>query len=83
MIRFIYHSTVFYHIQNEAEAALFKSQLPTIVVLTKGCKSAKVVRDLTDIPAGCGASVITPTVALYVLVRVRLINGTNQLEAEA
>ncbi|KAI5831094.1 hypothetical protein K523DRAFT_379399 [Schizophyllum commune Tattone D] len=55
--------------QSDADAALFKSQVPTIVALTKGCKSAKVVRELKDIPEGCGAAVVTPTVAIHTLVR--------------
>ncbi|KAF5378144.1 hypothetical protein D9615_007603 [Tricholomella constricta] len=59
----------FLHIQNDDEAALFEAQLPTIVALTKGCKSAKVVRDLSEIPAGCGSGVVTRTVAVYTLVR--------------
>jgi valyl-tRNA synthetase len=61
---------VFFHIQTQSEAVLFESQLPTIVALTKGCKSVKVLRNLKDIPAGCGCTVLTPTVAIYVLLRV-------------
>ncbi|KAF8063543.1 tRNA synthetases class I-domain-containing protein [Lyophyllum atratum] len=60
---------LFFHIQNDDEAALFESQLPTIVALTKGCKGAQVVRDLSEIPAGCGGAVVTPTVAVHTLVR--------------
>ena len=62
--------SVFVHVQSDDEEAIFLSQVPTISALTKGCKSAKVVRDLKDIPAGCGSSVLTPTVAVHVLVRV-------------
>lgn len=56
--------------QSDREIALFKSQASTIVALTKGCKSAEVTRDIKHIPAGCGSAVVTPTVAVYVLVRV-------------
>jgi len=70
-------SIVFYYIQDDAEAALFESQLPTIVALTKGCRSARVVRSPAEIPAGCGATVITPTIALHVLVK-----GLVDLDAE-
>lgn len=59
----------FLHVQSDEEAALFESQIPTIVALTKGCKSAKVIRDLNDIPAGCGGDVVTPTIAVHTLVR--------------
>jgi valyl-tRNA synthetase len=62
--------SVFVHVQSDREEAILLSQTPTIVTLTKGCTSAKVVRDLKDIPAGCGSSVLTPTVAVHVLVRV-------------
>jgi valyl-tRNA synthetase len=61
---------VYFHIQTENEAALFESQLPTISALVKGCKSAKVIRELKDIPAGCGSDVLTPTIGVHVLVRV-------------
>ncbi|KAJ6465158.1 tRNA synthetases class I-domain-containing protein [Mycena vitilis] len=60
---------LFLHIQSDEEAALFESQLSTIVALTKGCKSAKVVRELKDIPEGCGGTVVTPTIAVHALVR--------------
>ncbi|KAG6885779.1 hypothetical protein C0993_009884 [Termitomyces sp. T159_Od127] len=59
----------FLNIQNDEEATLFESQLPTIVALTKGCKSAKVVRDLSEIPDGCGGAVVTPSIAVHTLVR--------------
>ncbi|KAJ7846289.1 tRNA synthetases class I-domain-containing protein [Mycena leptocephala] len=61
---------LFLHVQRDEEAALFESQLSTIVALTKGCKSAQVVRELKDIPEGCGGTVITPTIAVHALVRL-------------
>ncbi|KAL1719893.1 hypothetical protein EV715DRAFT_289754 [Schizophyllum commune] len=45
--------------QSHASAALFESQVPTIVALTKGCESVRVVRELKRIPEGCGAAVVT------------------------
>ncbi|KAJ3482542.1 hypothetical protein NLI96_g6905 [Meripilus lineatus] len=60
---------LFIRAQTDAEAALFESQTPTIVALTKNCKSAKVVRELTEIPPGCGSTVLTPTIVVYLLVR--------------
>ncbi|KAJ7714328.1 tRNA synthetases class I-domain-containing protein [Mycena olivaceomarginata] len=60
---------LFLHIQTDEEAALFESQVSTIVALTKGCKSAKVVRELKDIPEGSGGTVVTPTIAVHALVR--------------
>lgn len=64
---------VFFHAQTDEEAKLLVSQIPTIVTLTKGCKSAQVVRDLSQIPPGCGGSIVTATVAVHTLVRVRRI----------
>ncbi|RDB22412.1 Valine--tRNA ligase [Hypsizygus marmoreus] len=59
----------FLHVQSNEEALLLESQLHTIVALTKGSKSAVVVRDLNEIPAGCGGIVVTHTVAIHTLVR--------------
>lgn len=61
---------VFVRAQSDNEASLFESQASTIVALTKNCKSAKIVRDLQDVPAGCGSSVVTPSVVVHILVRV-------------
>jgi valyl-tRNA synthetase len=41
-----------------------------MVTLIKGCKSVKVVRDIQEVPAGCGSAVLTQTVAVHILVRV-------------
>ncbi|THV07564.1 hypothetical protein K435DRAFT_959639 [Dendrothele bispora CBS 962.96] len=60
---------LFLHIKDDKEAALSKSQIPTIVTLTKGCKSAKVVRDVSEIPAGCGSTVVTSSISIHTLVR--------------
>ncbi|KAF9810262.1 hypothetical protein IEO21_07030 [Rhodonia placenta] len=68
---------LFVRVQSENEVALFESQVPTILALTKHGKSVKVVRTPEDIPAGCGSAVLTPTVVLHVLVR-----GQVDLDAE-
>lgn len=62
-------ASVFIQVQTDEEAALFESQLPTIVTLTKGGKSAKVVRDISEIPAGCGSSLVTSTIVIHTLVK--------------
>ncbi|PPQ73033.1 hypothetical protein CVT24_001413 [Panaeolus cyanescens] len=54
---------------SDQEAELFESQVPTIVALTKGCKSAQVVRAAGDVPPGCGSSVVTPSILVHTLVR--------------
>ncbi|KAI0067514.1 hypothetical protein BV25DRAFT_1961213 [Artomyces pyxidatus] len=59
----------FIHVQTDSEAALFKSQIPTMITLTKGCKSVEVVKDVSTIPPGCGSIVLTATVGVHVLVR--------------
>jgi valyl-tRNA synthetase len=63
---------VYFHVQTDDEITLFETQVPTIVALTKGCKFAKVVRDLELIPKGCGSAVLTPTIAVHTLVRVSI-----------
>ncbi|EGN97199.1 hypothetical protein SERLA73DRAFT_110363 [Serpula lacrymans var. lacrymans S7.3] len=68
---------LFVHAQSNEEEALFKSQTPTLVALTKGCKSVEVIRSSNDVPPGCGSAVVTSTVAVYILVR-----GLINLEAE-
>ncbi|KAI0781633.1 tRNA synthetases class I-domain-containing protein [Irpex lacteus] len=68
---------LFIRAQNDVEAELFQSQASTIVALTKGCKTAKVVRELSDIPPGSGSAVLSPTVVVYLLVR-----GLVDLDAE-
>ncbi|KAJ3874087.1 tRNA synthetases class I-domain-containing protein [Lentinula edodes] len=59
----------FIHAKSEEEATLLESQVPTIVTLTKGCTSAKVVRDAESIPAGCGSALVTSTIVVHTLVR--------------
>lgn len=62
---------VYFHALADADEAVFESQMPTIVALTKGCKSANVVRRMDDVPPGCGSSVLSDTLTVYILVRVR------------
>lgn len=63
-------SLVFIQVQSDQEAKLFESQASTTVTLIKGCKSLKIVKDINDVPAGCGSELLTPTVVIHVLVRV-------------
>ena len=65
------HYAVFIRVQTDEEAKLFESQIPTIITLTKNGKSAKVIRDVSEVPEGCGSVVITPTIVEYMVVRVR------------
>ncbi|KIJ23910.1 hypothetical protein M422DRAFT_39377 [Sphaerobolus stellatus SS14] len=69
---------LFFHTQTEAEQTTFESQLPTIIALTKGCKSAKVVRRIEDVPAGCGSALLTETLTIYILVR-GLVDLDNEI----
>lgn len=57
--------------QLDSEASLLESQIPTIVTLIKNCKSAQVVRDIQEVPAGCGSTVLTSSVTIHLLVKVR------------
>jgi valyl-tRNA synthetase len=75
-------SSVFIRVQSDNDAALFQSQAPTIVALTKGGKSAKVVKELGDIPDGCGSTVLTPTITIFVLVRVSVLYTRRLINAD-
>ncbi|KAI9452674.1 tRNA synthetases class I-domain-containing protein [Russula earlei] len=68
---------IFLHIQDDTEAALFESQKGVITTLTKGCKSVDVVRDIGEVPPGCGSTVLTSTISIHILVR-----GLVDLDAE-
>ncbi|KAK0461790.1 tRNA synthetases class I-domain-containing protein [Desarmillaria tabescens] len=62
-------SDIQFFIHAQDDARLIESQLPTMVALTKGCKSAVVVSDSKDVPAGCGSSVVTKSIVIHTLVR--------------
>ncbi|ESK83669.1 valine-trna ligase [Moniliophthora roreri MCA 2997] len=59
----------FLHTKDARESTLLESQTATIATLTKGCKSAQVVKDLAEVPAGCGSAVVTSTITVHTLVR--------------
>ncbi|KZV99018.1 hypothetical protein EXIGLDRAFT_763016 [Exidia glandulosa HHB12029] len=52
-------------------------QSATIVSLTKGCKSAKVLADVTAVPAGCASVVLSSDLSVHLLVR-----GQVDIDAE-
>lgn len=60
---------------------MLQSQTQTIVPLVKGCKSATVVSDVSQIPEGCGSAVLSPTLTVYILVKVNFfaLTRTTQL----
>ncbi|PBL02897.1 hypothetical protein ARMGADRAFT_981815 [Armillaria gallica] len=62
-------SDIQFFIHAQDDARLIGGQLPTMVALTKGCKSAVVVSDSKDVPAGCGSSVVIKSIVIYTLVR--------------
>jgi valyl-tRNA synthetase len=62
---------VYLHVQSQEEVEVFESQLRAIRTLVKGCKSVQVVRSAEEIPTGCGSQVLTPTIAVHILVLVR------------
>jgi hypothetical protein len=59
---------------SDKEATILSSELETIKALTKNVKTLKVVRATTDVPAGCGSSVLTSDSSIYVDVLVRLVS---------
>ncbi|PPR04623.1 hypothetical protein CVT26_015002 [Gymnopilus dilepis] len=68
----------FIQVQTDEEEKLFTSQVPTIVALSKGCKSVKVVRTISEIPAGCGSAVVTSSIIVHTLVR-GLVDLENEI----
>lgn len=55
---------------------MISTQTPTISSLIKGCKSVVVT---SDIPEGCGSVVLSPTLTVHLLVRVRdLVDGCGK-----
>ncbi|RPD79692.1 hypothetical protein L226DRAFT_177393 [Lentinus tigrinus ALCF2SS1-7] len=68
---------VYIRAEKDAEAELFKSQIPTFLALTKNCKSVEVVHNIGGIPAGCGSELLTPTIFVHVLVK-----GQVDIDAE-
>ncbi|KAI1795245.1 tRNA synthetases class I-domain-containing protein [Ganoderma leucocontextum] len=60
---------VYIRAENDAEAQLFRSQIPTFLALTKNLKSVEVVRDIGGVPEGCGSELLSPTIFVHVLVR--------------
>ncbi|EJD51939.1 hypothetical protein AURDEDRAFT_111494 [Auricularia subglabra TFB-10046 SS5] len=55
--------------KDTALSQALSSQLPTVVALTKGCKSAKVVHDVSEVPHGSASDVLSPNLTVYLLVR--------------
>jgi len=60
------------------ENAMLVSQTSTIVPLVKGCKSAKVISDVSRVADGCGSAVLSPTLTVYLLVKVRHKGGEDK-----
>lgn len=44
-----------------------------MVALSKGCKSVNVSDDVRNVPAGCGSVVLSPTLTVFLLVKVSVI----------
>jgi valyl-tRNA synthetase len=62
------------------ETTMLASQTPTIVALVKGCKSANVTSDPSQVPDGCGSAVLSPTLTVYLLVKASYT--TNKEESK-
>jgi hypothetical protein len=73
-------NAVYFHVQTAIESALFDSQVGTIMALTKGCKSVKVVRDVSEIPTDGHLASVNDTLTVHALVQVsacRLLHGQS------
>ncbi|KAJ7600772.1 tRNA synthetases class I-domain-containing protein [Mycena floridula] len=60
---------LFLVVLSDDEAKLFESQLPTLKTLIKGCTNVRVVRMASDVPEGCGSTLITSSITAHILVR--------------
>ena len=61
---------MYFHVQSAIESAVLESQVGTIMALTKGCKSVKVVRDVSEIPTDCHSASVSDTLTVHALVQV-------------
>jgi hypothetical protein len=57
---------------SDSEASILSTETETIKGLTKVLRSAKVVRQAADVPAGCGSSLLSADSALHIDVAVGL-----------
>lgn len=51
---------------------MFQQQVAVMSSLTKGCKSVEVVRTSAEVPEGCASQIITPEVAINIMVRGKI-----------
>ncbi|KAI9456048.1 hypothetical protein BJY52DRAFT_1121445, partial [Lactarius psammicola] len=65
-----------FHIKDGAGAALFKSQKGVITTLTGSCRAAGGCTRRQQDPTGCGSTVLTPTLNIYILVHRRISSDT-------
>ncbi|KZT55595.1 hypothetical protein CALCODRAFT_436976 [Calocera cornea HHB12733] len=68
---------VYIHVTTPALAEVLEKEVPTVLALTKGCKSVGIVHNQQNIPLGCGSAVVTADITAYILVR-----GIVDLDAE-
>jgi valyl-tRNA synthetase len=50
--------------------ALFQSQEPIIIALTKGAGTCKFIADDSEVPQGCGTEVVTADINVHIPVQV-------------
>jgi valyl-tRNA synthetase len=63
---------VIVHANDDKTFEMFQKQVAVISSLTKGCKSAEVVRQASEVPEGCATQTITPEVAINIMVRGKI-----------
>jgi hypothetical protein len=61
---------VYAHSNDAIERTMLSTQVPTIVGMVKGCSSVNIVENNKEVPDGCGSQVLSPSLTIYILVKV-------------
>jgi valyl-tRNA synthetase len=62
---------VFAHSSDSIERVMLASQVPTIIGMVKGCSAVSAVENAKEVPEGCGSQVLSSSLTIYILVKVR------------
>jgi valyl-tRNA synthetase len=69
---------VLIQVDDETTAEMISSQIPIISSLVKGSRDIKVLRNASEVPAGCGMEPVAINVAVHVIVKGK-INAADEI----
>jgi valyl-tRNA synthetase len=69
--------TVIIQTKKPEHKALFQSQEPIIIALTKGAGTCKFIADDSEVPQGCGTEVVTADINVHIPVQVCALTRTS------